>query len=644
MAVVFLARDPDPGRREHCLKAAENIIAEIPGFDWGSALSGPTGLVWGSHAGIPVQTATVASGVSFVMGEPLPSGSSTPVGAQAYWGTDGSGDSGNVETAPSRKGGSGKGGSGKAGSGKAGSRKAASAQLDALDQKPDPPNRYDGYHLGLRLAADGSISAATDPMGLFPVYLFQKGDVFLLASSIRLLKAHPAFEPVLDPLGVTSVLLINGAIEGQTPFTGVNRLPAGAHLHVPPDGPYRTTEPYRLPLSNENHNLPRKECAHRLHDALAAACKRHVPAEPQSIMLSGGLDSRLLAGILARQGVPLTAVTMGIPSDMDVRCASEVAGALSLPHHSMLGDEKESKGFPQSLWWRGFARSPGTGGYHLVGHDLTAFHPRVITGYLMDAVIGGSHLNWCYDPATRTMGFDPFYKRVNSWGIQPEKLRGLFKPGPFRDAIDEVREKTRKTYEEGGDTDLARAWAFDLSNRQRFWIGDMLTRVSFGAWPRLPHLDWDVLKTAASLPLPLLANRQLEEDMVKLHYPTLARLSLDRTTFDSTPLDPTTRDMVTQAVRGRWYRIANKLPLPRKRTIYYFRTFDFNNVTWQAIRADLEPHRTLALELFNQEAFDEYLPPAGTHRKGHPLHGSAGPKMMLGLLALLKTGATVPNG
>jgi hypothetical protein len=57
---------------------------------------------------------------------------------------------------------------------------------------------------------------------------------------------------------------------------------------------------------------------------------------------------------------------------------------------------------------------------------LRKLAPSVVTGYVMDAVVGGSHINWAYSPSDTNMSFEAFFARVNDYsGIQtrhPEKV------------------------------------------------------------------------------------------------------------------------------------------------------------------------------------------------------------------------------
>ncbi|HLG05184.1 MAG TPA: hypothetical protein VI383_03460, partial [Gemmatimonadales bacterium] len=74
--------------------------------------------------------------------------------------------------------------------------------------------------------------------------------------------------------------------------------------------------------------------------------------------------------------------------------------------------------------------------------------------------------------------------------------------------------------------------------------------------------------------------------------------------------------------------------------------FDFNGPAWRAIRADLEPSRRLAGELFHQPVFDEVVPPPEAKwAGGDAIVSTSAPKLLLAALALLRwLGRGAPMG
>lgn len=470
---------------------------------------------------------------------------------------------------------------------------------------------WDGLHAGVVVSDSGSITVGADLLGIFPVYHTGAREALLVASAPGLFRAHPAFTEALDPLGLTGLLLTNGLIDGHTLQRGVRRLGVGHLLRAGPNEPPAELMQYQVNASVAHHDQPLTEWAWRLHESLLGACRRHVRPEPHTLLLSGGHDSRLLAGLLARLNIPVTAITQGRTSDNDFRCARPIARSLGFHHRLVEQDGGGWNTFQSRLRWQGFTSSPGLGSDG-VAPLLRGLHPRVVSGYLMDAIVGGSHIHWCYAPAEHRSGFEPWFRILNRHGIPVDTLRRLLRREVFGNAVDDMLDRVRRRFSELGQSNLERAWRFDLEHRQRFNIGNMLLRQMKGLWPVAPHIDRDVIATAGGIPLGALAGRTVEREILIRFYHHLARLPLDRGhSADTTPIDPDVRGMLRSLPGQALRRAAGALRLPTTQRSYYARTFSLDGAGWQDVRQQWEPSREAAYELFDRDTFDSLVPRAG---------------------------------
>ena len=179
-------------------------------------------------------------------------------------------------------------------------------------------------------------------------------------------------------------------------------------------------------------------------------------------------------GVLARQRGEVAALTLGERRDFEMHYALGVARVLRFQH--------QPRGIAVD-GYAGYAASSGrceqlAGGFNdIVFWDiqphLRQLPPKVVAGYLMDAIVGGSHIAWAYASETRSMNFEAFFKRSNPYGIVPERLQGLLGEPMFNDAVQEVMGRLRATYESDSPYEFERAWCFDLQHRQRFNIGSI---------------------------------------------------------------------------------------------------------------------------------------------------------------------------
>lgn len=595
MSAVLIARDPDAERRRRGMAAA---AAAMRRFDLtvSSADAGSIGLVWATFPGGPVDhsPATEAAPGAFVMGEVIPGPGPERLTAAAYAG-----------------------------------------QVAGLETPP----ALDGFHFASTYDPRGRFTVAVDILGAFPVYHARAGEALLVASSPALITAYPGFGTTYDPLGLAALLITNGSVRGRTPYRGIRRLPAGHVLIAEPGAPPREARHYAIELNTASHDVPAEECALRVYEAFVDAARRHVPTNaPHTMLLSGGLDSRLILGVLARQGVPLNVITRGAPSDLEYRCARAVARHLRLTQHLVPHPDGTFELFERSLWWDGMASGPGSGGADL-GEVLPNAHPHIVAGYAADPILGGVTIGKAFDRAARAASFEHFIRRINVWGVPLDLLPRLLRREVFGDSMEVVLGELRDDYTNIAGGHLARSWLHTMQLRERFAMGRMWGRLAFRSWPRVPQVDRTLIGVAAGVPLPVLAGRRLEREMLERFHTDLARLPLDRNDFDITPPLAGVMDLVRAGMDRRIRRLRGQLGLPRPERRYYHRTFDFNGSTWRMARIGAEPDRARAHALFEREAFDALVPrPDQPWRPTGTIEGSSSARMLTSLAVWLRVG------
>lgn len=385
--------------------------------------------------------------------------------------------------------------------------------------------------------------------------------------------------------------------------------------------------------------MPIEECALRMYEALVEACRRHVPEDdPHTMLLSGGIDSRLLVGVLTAQGVRLNAITRGESSDLEYRCAKEVARHLCVPHHRVPHANETFEHFERTLWWEGLACGPGTA-THDLGEEIPHMHPWVVAGYMADPILGGNTATKTFDRDAREASFDHYLRRTNAWGVPIDVLPGLLRRDVFGDSVAAIVEELREDFMNSADGWMARSWIHAMQLRERFAMGHMCGLLAFKSWPRLPQNDRAMIDVAAGIPLPVLAGRRLEHEILKRFHPDLARLPLDRNHPDTTPPLADVKALTRAGIDRRMRRIRNALgfPIPERR--YYYRTYDFNGPGWRTLRRAAERDRERAYELFDHDVYESLVPPA--HEEFHSdgtIEGAAAAKLLTGIAVWLRAG------
>lgn len=498
---------------------------------------------------------------------------------------------------------------------------------------------FDGFYAAVVYHPKLGMVIGADLLGLFPIYYYASGNVLLVGSSPELFRHHPVFRMEFNPRGLVGILLTMHIIEGQTLLRGVQRLAAGHVLAWSGCGRPKEERHYAVPVSDQYYDLPFSAHVQMLKRVLDEAIARHAPVgERYGLLLSGGLDSRLLGGLLKRKGSDeIAALTFGWPTDIEMRCAIPVARTLGFQHQTVdvTFDQYPAYAELQAKWQHvanGFNGIMEWGDYP----HLRELGDRVVSGYLMDAVIGGSHINWALPQSSNTMSFERFFYNINSCGIPLDILKKLLRREVFGDLVDEMVARLKTVYESYGQLESQRAWCFNLYHRQRFHVASAAWVHSFGAWPVMPVLDRALLEVVGAMPAASLAERRAQVELLCSRFPELAALSLDRNSYDVSPLQPRLRWRLAQYFRSRLPLVSH--PSGRennggRESRYYYRIYDLNGAGWQAVRDQAEPYRECVRHLFDQDVLSTLLPPPDVPLQlGDAIIGGSGLKSLLGFL------------
>jgi asparagine synthase (glutamine-hydrolysing) len=187
------------------------------------------------------------------------------------------------------------------------------------------------------------IFAARDQIGVKPLYYYAVDGLFAACSEIRPLLRHPSIRPRLDPEGVVEFLSFGNNLGSRTVIEDIRVLPPGHILRIHEN---------RVTMSEYWDVLPAAEAPAspaEAEDALAVILAESVALSlvsdvPLGLMLSGGIDSSLIAALAVRH-VPaseLTAysVAFGRPDD-EVAAAGRLAADLGIPLRTIHVTERE---------------------------------------------------------------------------------------------------------------------------------------------------------------------------------------------------------------------------------------------------------------------------------------------------------------
>lgn len=180
---------------------------------------------------------------------------------------------------------------------------------------------------------------ARDRMGVKPLYLAETADGLAFASEVRSLVSAGLVRPRLDP-AAAELFMAWGYVPGPaTLFAGVRKLPPASRL-VYVDGCVAEEREYWSPWDAPPAGGSWEEDGDRLLELLRSATRaRMVSDVPLGVMLSGGLDSSLIAALMTEvSDRPVQTFSIGFAEDAaanELAEARHVARRLGTDHHEL---------------------------------------------------------------------------------------------------------------------------------------------------------------------------------------------------------------------------------------------------------------------------------------------------------------------
>lgn len=503
--------------------------------------------------------------------------------------------------------------------------------------------QWDGFYSAVAVDSDSRvIVAGTDLLGVWPVYHWsnRKG-VSLIGTSPKLFCDHDEFSAEIDMDGLIGILLTNGTLDNQSLWKGVRRLTPGNRVIVR-NGDCREDVNYRVPVDIETVDMPFRGHVRLLERSVQAAVARHAPQGPKyGLMLSGGLDSRLLAGFLAAQKTDARCVTFGKSRDFEMRGAKAVAKAVGFNHTATeIPASAYADAAKRHAHWEmlgaGFSGVPEWAMYDI----LSEGPERLVVGHGFDGIAGGIHIGWAYDSKSKHMGLDVLLPTILAWGLQPAALKKLV-GSEHAAAVDAAMERIETVYNELAPREHHRAWLFDLQYRQRLHVGSALWPISFASWPVVPYLDRDVVRVCAAMPSSSIADRRAQFALLARCFPRLAALPLDRNSWDDMPPQPQLKDFVRRSINYRiraiQQSVRNVLGKELPDRVYYHRLYDFNSPGWRSVRRLAEPDREYIKRALVADEVDAILPqPEATKQFDNCVKDPSAARMLMGLGMIMR--------
>lgn len=361
----------------------------------------------------------------------------------------------------------------------------------------------------------GRVVLGRDRLGIKPLYISENADRIRFASSLPALLAGGDIDTRIDQVALHHYMTFHSVVPPpRTILRGVGKLPPASLMVIEPDGT-RTTKVYWEPdftRSDERADWSERDWEDAVLHSLRVAVERRLVADvPVGCLLSGGVDSSLIVGLLAEAGQHgLKTFSIGFESVGGVegdefRYSDIIAKRFDTDHHQIrIGTDRMLPALDGAI---GAMSEP------MVSHDCVAFyllsqevakHVKVVqSGQGADEVFAGYH--WyppMGDPSAASVEGSVASYRAAFFDRDQSAYAKLVSAAVATEDDPSERFVAEHFARLGAATGVDRALRLDTTV---MLVDDPVKRVdnmtmAWGLEGRVPFLDHDLVELAATCP------------------------------------------------------------------------------------------------------------------------------------------------
>lgn len=371
--------------------------------------------------------------------------------------------------------------------------------------------RFDGmFAFAIYDEQKNHIFAARDRLGIKPFYYQLDDSKFRFASFLPALIKAAEQSPSINPVALNHFMCFRTILGEHTIFNEFNKLPPATTLTVRADGSSVKNRYWEMDFSrsDEDENRSETDWIARMETALENAVKKRLIADvPVGVLLSGGLDSSLIVGLMSKlgmQNIPTFSIgfeDVGCESGDEFKYSDIIAKEFKTEHHKIYADD--------TMLQENLAACVKAMAEPMVSHDVIAFyllsrevskHIKVVqSGQGADEVFAGyrwyppmfelqnGNAEQAYADNYFTSQFEKFRQAVHPRFVQDDFALGHIKQFFQRSSAEATIDKTLHL-------DITEMMPDDPVKR----LDNM--SMAWGLEARVPFLDQEVIELAAKIP------------------------------------------------------------------------------------------------------------------------------------------------
>jgi asparagine synthase (glutamine-hydrolysing) len=358
----------------------------------------------------------------------------------------------------------------------------------------------------------GRVILARDRLGVKPIYIHEKDNTMRFASTLPALLAAGNVDTRIDPVALHNYMSMHSVVPApRTILKGVRKLSPATIMTIEPNGK-RTERVYwtfSVRERMQDRKLTEQNWKAATREALANAVERRRVADvPVGVLLSGGLDSSLVVGLMAQAGhTDLKTFAIGFESVGD-QCGDEfqysdlVAKRYGTDHHQILIDSgRMLNALPRVMASMSEPMmSHDSVGFYLLSEEVSRHVKVVQSGQGADEVFAGYH--W-YPPMMDSNDVASDYRKIYFDRDHEEMQKTLDPDFVAEDYSGEFIDKYFSQVDASQPIDKVLKLDTEI-----MLIDDPVKRVdnmtmAWGLEARVPFLDHELVELAGRIPADL---------------------------------------------------------------------------------------------------------------------------------------------
>ena len=355
----------------------------------------------------------------------------------------------------------------------------------------------------------GRVVLARDRLGIKPLYYAEGPKRLRFASSLPALLAAGDVDTTIDPVALNFYMSFHSIVPPpRTILNGVKKLPPATIATIEPNGTMQQRQYWDVSFGSQpdQAGFTADDWIEATLDVMRRAVKRRLVADvPVGVLLSGGLDSSLVVGLLCEhgnRGIETFSIgfdAVGGEAGDEFQYSDIIADRYQTKHHKLSIDAART--LPALRECIGQMSEPMVShdnvGFYLLSQEVAKFVKVVQSGQGADEIFAGYH--WYPPMLTATDGLAAYrqgffdrdfaeYQRVVVAGLADQDWAGQFVAEHFA--------------RPGAELPIDKALRIDT---QVMLIDDPVKRVdnhtmAASLEARVPFLDHEVVEFAATVP------------------------------------------------------------------------------------------------------------------------------------------------